>query len=468
MLVIAILLRSNELQSAVKPDIEVTAFYSDFVYQYDTIPDKSWTYHPFVQLRIKQTFEKDEQPGTFYFRHNFFINDIIPDLTIKNIVIETDSGTYFADGASDLIKKINRNDYGILRQITYSMHPFFGLGIKYIPQALYAMPSMTQSWFVSNKKNKTPLHASFNIDPSLFYIRCSKPANEQAAGKTTVCFDPDEEEPAFYLFYLPAYRHITYKEDKRTVDLLVENIDTALTQEKTIVYKAPDIKECDKTTERLRKTITSLDKYIGRAASPDSIFIVRSNQTLYRKMGDVETKAVFSRTHKNDKYVLILLDNNDYDTHVLTHEILHAYFKDIHKDSTNLYEYYFFSESLVEYLACQIYEETFKDTVFENKVYKMLENSQDRKKARELLKRSEENAVSLAGSEQNTSWIYYDLLPLRLKMYAKEECDNEETFYMTVINYLQTLRSDKQPSFDDFCKFMRKRGFKDIEKYIRI
>ena len=439
----------------------MTAFYSDFVYKYDTIPDKSWTYHPFVQLRIKQTFNDNKKDKAYGFKNYSWLNDLVADITIKDATIYTDSGTFHAKGAKELIERINKRDYGTLRQVTYSMDTFEGLGLKYTPQALYAMPEMTQSWFISSKDNKDSLHVSFNIDKSLFHIRSSKRIKE-INGKTSIVFSTDEEEPAFYLFYLPAYNHFKYTEGKRVVDLIAERIDSTKSGNGVIAYKQHDDTENHRIEERIRKTINTLDRHIGREASPDSIFIVKSEQTLYRKMGDVETRAVFSRAHRDNKYSLILLDNSHYDTYTLMHEVLHTYLPEITKNNDNLYEYGFFSESLVEYLSAVFYEEAFNDSIFDKKVEKMLKNGLNRKKAKELLKENAENTISLEGKEKNTSWIYYDLLPLLLKVYA-EESEKEQDFTTAVIDYLKTSDKNNEPTFKKFSSFMKERGFDNLK-----
>ena len=442
-----------------KHDIEVTAFYSDFIYKYDSLPDNRWAHHPFVQLRIRQTFNDDGKTDTYRFKHYSWLNDLVPDYTVSNATIYTDSGIYHAKGAGELIKRINERDYGTLRQVTYSMATQEGLGVKYIPQALYAMPTFdtAQSWLISGDSTKDSLRISFNIDPTLFYIRSSKRIKE-TDGTAEISFGTNEEEPAFYLFYLPAYKHFEYKEDGRVVDLLAEQVDSAKSGPETIVYKQPDAAEDKRIEKRLKKTISALDKYIGRDASPDSIFVIKSCQALYRKMGDVETRATFSRAHRDNKYSLILLDNSDYETHTLMHEMLHTYMPDITKDNDRLYEFGFFSESLVEFLTCRFYRETFGENVFDQKIRDMLENKQDRKKARELLRENQSNGVSLAGKEKNTSWIYYDLLPLLIEVYA-EDSGREQDFTTTVIDYLK--KPDNEPSFKSFDVFMKERGFND-------
>lgn len=447
--------------SSPKHDIEVTAFYSDFVYKYDTIPEKSWTYHPFVQLRIKQIFNDNEKGNAYRFRHDLWLNNIVADITIKNATIYTDSGTCHAKGAKELIERINKKDYGTLHQVTYSINPFEGLGLKYPPQALYAMPEMGQSWFISSNNNKDSLHVSFNIDRSLFHIRSSKRIKE-INGKPSISFSTDEEEPAFYLFYLPAYNHFRYTEGKRVIDLIADRIDSTKSGNGSIVYKQHDTTENNRIEERIKKTINTLDRHIGREASPDSIFIVKSEQTLYRKMGDIETKAVFSRAHRDNKYSLILLDNSHYDTYTLMHEVLHTYLPEITKNNDNLYEYGFFGESLVEFLSAVFYEEAFSDSIFDKKIKNMLDNGKNRQKARELLKENKKNSISLESKEKNTSWIYYDLLPLLLKVYA-EESGREEDFTTAVIDYLKTSGKNNEPTFKKFSSFMKERGFDNLK-----
>lgn len=386
--------------SSPKQDIEVTAFYSDFVYKYDTIPEKSWTYHPFVQLRIKQIFNDNEKGNAYRFRHDLWLNNIVADITIKNATIYTDSRTYHAKGAKELIERINKKD-------------------------------------------------------------CSKRIKE-INGKPSIVFSTDEEEPAFYLFYLPAYNHFRYTEGKRVIDLISERTDSTKSGNGSIVYKQHDTTENNRIEERIKKTINTLDRHIGREASPDSIFIVKSEQTLYRKMGDIETRAVFSRAHRDNKYSLILLDNSHYDTYTLMHEVLHTYLPEITKNNDNLYEYGFFSESLVEFLAAVFYEEAFNDSIFDKKIKNMLKNGLNRQKARELLKENKKNSISLEDKEKNTSWIYYDLLPLLLKVYA-EESEKEQDFITAVIDYLNTSDKNNEPTFKKFSSFMKERGFDNLK-----
>ena len=92
----------------------------------------------------------------------------------------------------------------------------------------------------------------------------------------------------------------------------------------------------------------------------------------------------------------------------------------------------------------------------------MLKNGLNRQKARELLKENKKNSISLEDKEKNTSWIYYDLLPLLLKVYA-EESEKEQDFTTAVIDYLNTSDKNNEPTFKKFSSFMKERGFDNLK-----
>ena len=437
--------------------ITVSAFYSDYVAKYDKLPDPRWSNNLFVQVRIKHEFEKYGESVDYKFQRNHFITDLVPGFVFSNFTLKKNQDLFRPLLTSELTQIINNMQDGPV-ELSYTFDIPAAFGTKYPAQSFYALPNI-QSWFLSDKNNKDTITVIFDIDTSLFYIRCSKPIS-YIDDKPSFKFTYNEKEPSFYLFYLPAYKHFTIQDENRSIDLLVDNIDSARScHRSTIEYYENNPVRDSLTILRLRQAISALDGAFGKNVSPDSLYIVKSPQSEKITMGQVVREFTTSWAHLHNKYSLFLIDNELFETHGLMHELMHGYVKTFMVDDE--YEHNFFKESLVEYLTAYLYETVFRESVYKDKQDRMLLNEKTKEKAHKLLKISKVNALSFEGKEYDTSWIYYDLLPCRLHEYA-ERNGNEERFVETIISYMKKLDENHAPSFKEFSEYMKENGFKKM------
>lgn len=437
--------------------ITVSAFYSDYVAKYDKLPDPSWSCGMFVQARILHEFYLSKNNSHYRFPTEHFIANLAPGAIFSNIVVETDKQTFKPRLPNELVDIMNNPDY-IPRSVSYSFAPPLSYCAKYPVQALYVAPTF-QSWYLADKNNVDTIDVEFNIEPTLFYLRTSRPVS-YVNRKPTMRFLSNEIEPSFYLFYLPAYNHYTLNDDGVFIDILIENIDSTKTDRRDIVYNKDYIERDSLDIERLKSVRCCLDTWIGKDCSPDTLYVVKSPLSQKITMGKMTRTFTTSWAHTHDKFSSFFIDSDLFYTHSMMHELMHCYVKRF--QAGDVYEQNFFKESLIEYLTCFLYDSLFSVTTFSDKIEKMEKDGQTIKIARKLLKTNKSNGISFGGKEYDTNWIYYDLLPCRLHEYA-ERNGNEERFVETIISYLKKLDENNAPSFKEFSEYMKENGFRNVD-----
>ena len=445
--------------SMAQQKITVSAFYSDYLASYDRLPDPSWSFGMFVQTRILHEYNFSKDNSNYGFSSEHFLANFAPGAIFSNIVVEAEKQTFFPGLPRELVDIVNDSTQRI-RCISYSLYLPLSFCPKYPVQAFYTVPDY-QSWFIKDKNNIDTIDVEFNIEPTLFYLRTSRPVS-YVNRKPTMQFLSNEEEPCFYLFYLPAYNHYTFNEDGMFTDILIENIDSAKTDRRNIVYNTDYIERDSLDIERLKSVRCCLDTWFGKDHSPDTLYVVKSPMSQRIRMGNVTRAFTMSWAHSYDKFSAFLIDSDLFYTHTMMHELMHCYVKKFSiEDMNDDYEINFFKESLIEYLTCFLYNRQFGATTFSEKEEFMRGKEKTIAKARNLLEKNKNNSVSFAGEDHDTYWIYYDLLPCRLHEYA-ERNGNEERFVETIISYLKKLDENNAPSFKEFSEYMKENGFKKM------
>ena len=448
--------------SMAQQKITVSAFYSDYVAKFDRMPDTLWSHDPYIQIRILHEFSGKKRKSNYDFKNKHYTLNFVSGAILGAIELETATGTYHPGIPSRMLDIMNDTaQIPMSLSYTYSLPSVYG--IKYWPQAFYANPYHEQSWYVIDKNNIDSIYIEFNINPSLFYLRTSKPLY-YVDRKPMMKLMSNELEPSFYLFYLPAYNHYTFEEDGKFIDLLVENIDSSKSEKYGKIEYYDSFKERDSLgIERMKSTKKCLDEWFGRESSPDTLYIVKSIQSKRLRWGDFSRLVTSSWAERVGGYSLLCIDSEFYFTTTMMHELMHCYVKKFSiEDMNDDYEINFFKESLIEYLTCFLYNRQFGATTFSEKEEFMRGKEKTIAKARNLLKKNKNNSVSFAGEDHDTYWIYYDLLPCRLHEYA-ERNGNEERFVETIISYLKKLDENHAPSFKEFSEYMKENGFRNVD-----
>lgn len=317
------------------------------------------------------------------------------------------------------------------------------------------------SWYMTSDSARENLRIEFNVDQSLFHLRCSKPLLRDE-GRSILNIPAKNTIPSFYLFYLPAYNHQTNMTGNRTIDILVENIDREQSDTTHIIYRQLTSEQKMEPMKKVAKVVEMLDSYLGKERSPDSLYVVVSNQIMSTITHQDTIRTVFSRVHQEGKYALLLFHTKHFYEHTLIHELIHTYLKGFPKNEKQLFEHYVFSEAMVEYLASYLYENQMNELVFEKKEKNMEKNGYTALRAKRIIENNPENEVSVTGDEEDKSWIYYDYIPNKMHQYALKT-GREEEFARAVAQYLLTLNEKKSPNFDDFSSYMKHAKFRNIK-----
>lgn len=460
----------NTFSLCAQQKIEVSAFYSDYFLKYvdktdnvfDKLPDSTWTTSPYVQVRIKHHISASDCHQDYKFRSLHLFDELAPFVFFHAAQLKTDDSVFHCTGAKDMAIKVNshpRNN----KELSYS---YLSLTTSMLfdnsfPQAFYGMGDM-HSWYMTSDSTQENLRIEFNVDQSLFHLRCSKPLLKDGY-RAVLGISAKEVNPSFYLFYLPAYVHQTNMTGNRMVDMLVENIDKEQSDTAHVIYRQLTPKQKAEPIRRVMKAVDVIDKYFGREYSPDSLYVVVSDQTMSTITYQDTIKTVFSRAHQEGKYALLLFHTEDFYEHTLLHELIHTYLRGFAKNENCLFEHYVFSEAMVEYLASYIYENQMHSLVFEKKKENMEKNECTSLKAERLINNNPENEIVVADDGEDKSWIYYDYIPYKMHRYALKT-GREEEFARMVAQYLLTLDEKKSPSFDDFSSYMRRANFRNIKK----
>lgn len=459
-----------------KEHIEVSAFYihpSDFR-QLEPTP-KDYTPNC-VQVRVIHTFDKNVSLADYHFpKIGSGLAEMASDMLIfANMRINTGNG-WKTVSCKDFGKEENRNR--TFRQIAYSYTPGNDCAIgsngltndNHIAPALYTQSSKG-NWHVipKDKIKSDTLDIYFNIDPSLFYLRTNKPAQEDDMGRYHLTVTPQDNLTDFYLFYLPSYKHLLKNigTEGNKLDFLFENVNDSLcvmNEQKVEVCYYPNDSVAKERFDYATTTVNKIADHIGWNHIPKGLRIVLSSQAINMSNGNEQQKAVFSlaNTDKLSNYGLLLFDHSMFYGKTLTHELLHTCFPSMIGDKSNTNDN-FFKESVVEYIASYIYQ-NMNDT---KDVFGEHQRIVDKYfKSRRLLKEilSGEHCVAVSSDDKsNTFWIYYDYFPLRMHNYAKSQ-GGDMKLYKNLVDYL-TLTNPADYTFSSLSSFLKSRGYKGVEK----
>lgn len=438
--------------------ITVSAFYSDYVAKYDKLPDSTWSLSQYVQVRIEHEFPKKSRISDYRFKNTHITANLAANFVFSSIILETSKGKFFPKYPYEIMDLLNDTTQHP-QYLSYSFYSPITYGKNYSTQVFYAMPNV-QSWYIGDKNNVDTIDVEFNIEPTLFYLRSSRPVS-YVNRKPTMRFLSNEIEPSFYLFYRPAYNHYTFSEKGKFIDLLFENVDSTKSDKSGKIEYYWDYKEKDSLDiEKVKNVRDCLNTWFGDDSSPDTLFVVKSTQRTKITMGKITRSFTSNWAHTHDKFSSFFIDSDLFYTPTMMHELMHCYVRDFQSD--NPYEQNFFKEVLIEYVTCFLYDSLFSVTTFSDKIEKMEKDGQTIKIARKLLKTNKSNGISFGGKEYDTNWIYYDLLPCRLHEYA-ERNGNEERFVETIISYMKKLDENHAPSFKEFSEYMKANGFRNVD-----
>ncbi len=217
-------------------------------------------------------------------------------------------------------------------------------------------------------------------------------------------------------------------------------------QEVSSEYKQKVIDQINKSQQK----ITDFFNFKGR------IELNIADADLY--FSDTEGKKyVWGKATQSSKdSYFITIDTTFWFTSDLTHEMIHAFIKEIPspKDST----YFLFNESIVEYLAiCFNYEDTQRrDSVF-NEKYRYYQSLNDSSLWLQCSIFDIKSNISLInGGYGGTSPIIYQKTPYYIHLFAKEI--GEDNFFRFLKEFYSDVQKKKEINITNFKKILNKNG----------
>lgn len=452
--VLLILLMQN-LFALAQEKITVSAFYSyEYFFDEDNVIDSTWSIGTPIQVRVNQEWET-LQNKKYSFDTNSWLADIAPFLFFNNLHVATEHGCKKMTTRSFHEIDVEKDRF---RRLSYSYNSLtsFYANIHQL-QAFYAMPIM-QKWYATPDKGADSVDVVFNVDTTLFYIRANKPLELNDRRQYSLHVRSEEEMPSFYLFYLPAYTHLEFMANEHRVDVLYNRVAKKL---KKHVFLDISKKTPDNLQPRIAEVFCLFDTFFHDTKGPEYIEIVLAPQFQYGN-GWKSKPVKFSRVHYyGGNHALVLLHQDWFDNSTMVHELIHAFVSNAEINDFNTFAGNMIGESLVEYLSVYMSQTMLGD---KTNYYKKKSKSVHKKNfsdshIQSLLSKVNKISVSLSKDHsQDTGWIYYDLIPLRMHEYA-QSTGREGDFARAVADYLVSVKQHKVFSLDGYAQFMIDRGF---------
>lgn len=334
-------------------------------------------------------------------------------------------------------------EYDFQSDMMFRLHH---IGIRYASPNLYEW----QSWYFvcdNMEIKKVEMNA-----PKEFYFFSNLP--DKICGLShELCADSIKANNiSFYLFNKEYYNHSSFSNDSVLVDVyqtkgIVVNADST----DYIPYKNDTILFA-RRVEDLKHMINKIRDLL---VFDSSLHLSIVDANLVMRGGGVWGQTVSCSADET----LILIDTTAWNDNSLTHELLHALDKNLlssisREDSA----YYFFSESLVEYLSVYLkYDDPVRrDAEFSEK---MLGYTLHKMKSSKVLG-LKDNHMDL-GNKTGSGYIIYEKTPFVIHRFAKKI--GEDRFIAIFRDFYHQAKAKHKVSLADFERVMKSHGVTDYE-----
>ncbi len=452
------------MAASAQEKIIVSPFYSREYYDYDKndLMDARWTMSPF-QLRITQIYGEDSTNwNDSLFSRGHFYARLIPDYFFTNLKVDTGSGFQDADIYTFNDSTMRRDN---IQRISYSYKsPTSDMMQESEEYSFYVIPPRDR-WYATSSQNTDSIQIVFNADTTLFHIRASKPLAVNDDGQYTMTVASGEGMPSFYLFYAPAYLYKQGGINGHTVDALYFTMNMKKCKQGK-KFRFIKEKQPFDYWNRIKQVLMVLDKAFGTKQAPQRMSLVFSPQTARDYVVNPKIGASFSLAQMlSPEHSLVLLHYPELKTNTFVHEMIHCYVNkptDTRSNASALAST-IIGESFVEYLSIYLSDGLLGDKTdyYKEKRKAIRKKKLTDRNVRDMIKKSTDNYVSLKNHKGDTSWIYYDLIPLRMHEYA-QSIGREGEFARAVADYLVHVDKEKQIDLDNYVQFMESRGFTGV------
>lgn len=448
--------------------IKISAFWfcPSEMSKYESLP-ASYTMHP-LQIRIEHSFDSLISMADLRFeKYGSGFLTSLPELIFPNMRVLTSNGWL----------KVSVKDFGcensrdkLIKKIAYSYNPVIrgSFSVNALCADNHFSPAIytdykTENWYAKSLK-KDSIAFYFDMDPSEFLIRLNKLPVYDDMHKIHYVVTPDSDPLDFYAFYALSYINKSKSITNRNVniDLIYENIDDKKSTYNDSIYDVVNYSDDKMANGCMERICAVVDTLSGiNIKMPENLTCIVNSQMSRMNLDTTERKIVwgFCKSDRKQSYGLVAIDHSMLYTKDLIHEILHACIDSIDKQG---FETNFFAEAIIEYLASFVEMYYFgTDSVFLQHQLQLDRYDYSVRNVKRLLAIDDgNNIVDGTDGGNDTSWIYYDLLPVRLHSYCKKY--NEKDFFSAVIEYM-TKTAKKDISFRTFNSYMKSKGFYNVQ-----
>jgi len=341
--------------------------------------------------------------------------------------------------------------------------------IKHISStASYLIPFMSSwhSWYFTNP-NISIENFKISIPKSQFFY-CDNPATN-VNSVYSINGKELKEELSFYLINKNYYQKLLFAEKGETEvsiflnkGISIDTIRNIFKKDSIIVSPSTRVDSflISKVTNEVKRTVKNLD-IIFPYASPKHINII--DGTLQLPLDDNENLKWGNKTEMNEGDFYILIDTSFWNDNSIQHELIHVYNEIIpEKEDTS---YYFFAESMVEYLSVilkyEYNDKKIKD-VFEEKHKKYIEKIESVNQY--SIFSLSNNSANLHDGRGSNSIIYLETPYL---IYEFANTVGFANFMLYLYEFYNYTNAKSAMNFEDFEIIMKKNGIaeKELNKF---
>ena len=380
------------------------------------------------------------------FKNLFYQNFKVYSSNSNNLAKYTFNGKY--------LKISLKNKATTTLHINYLFQSDFGMKNN-STTAVYFIPFMSDwhSWYFTNKS--IPLKSvTINI-PKEFTLFANKPYSLQ---NNTYRFQThlNDTDVSFYLLDNQYYKKIHFISNGITFNTyLFKNIivDTVVFNHKDSLIPHPAKRVSVDFEKNIKATIDSTTRYLTSIFTDinyPEINIVEASLSLQL---DKKQHYTWGRQFQmNQGQAVILIDTSYWQGNSVQHELIHSFSKmPVDKQDS---AYYFFAESLVEYLSLVIkYHSADKiDSVFQKRTDKIKALGYDLDSMPSIFDISN-NYLNLSGTQNQTNIVIYQKVPLLLHHLAKKSGYNQ--FVWNLCRFFAVANKSKHVNMPLFEKYIR-------------
>jgi hypothetical protein len=335
-------------------------------------------------------------------------------------------------------------------ELSYFYQPdYFYMGNEYMPCVFCPYQQSWFSWYFS-ASNMEIKSVNFKI-PDHVYFFANLPQKRQDHEIELLCDSIPDGGIAFFWMNKLYY-------EKKAATILENQYNLYLFQGATLVGEE-DVDSCyagllpaKRSSENLANSyLSSLEKDVRNI---EKIFPQKVNVDIVDACLDLSQDENTIRWGSaflvSENQMLIIMDTSFWNGHFYTHEMIHAY-NDL-LPSKNDSAYYFFHESMTEFLAiyCKYDQQKIRDSVYEAKILKYIHSKQDYSTIFEI----DKNTTTLEYG--GTYGIIYLKTPFIINYFAKKI--GEEKFIEILTLFYEQARNTGIVNFQELENAFKSNG----------